>query len=312
MKLDRRIVLGLSCYALAASLAPIRVALAEAEIKALKLIESLGPLSIVRTLLDLLRPALQQELKCDVAVQTVPGHDGFDAIHAVLAPGGSELRLLGTAIMATQYAEGMVKTDIRLEALVPIVKLTNGFSVALFAKQGGPLKAWSDLAAAKPLKVSCPERATASYVAALMMERKGGIATEVSLRPSIAEVMDDVTTGRADVGIARTTLVAGQLDRLQPIISFGAERSGVLSHTPTFAEVTGKPKLAFAESVGVFAPPRERTLAARLTAAFIAAGDDPDVLDRAEAANLPLAIRGPDIVVETMKRNRRVLQRILG
>jgi len=311
MKLDRRSALALSAFALAASLAPVRRALA-ADIKSLWLVEPVGKPSVTWSILDLIRPALQQEMACDVEVQTVLGHYGFDALKTILEPKETEPRLLCTAIMGRQYAERISPGEVRLKSLTPIVKLTNGFSVALFARRGGPLKAWSDLAAAKPLKVSCPERATASYVAELMMERKGGIATEVSLRPSIAEVMDDVTTGRADVGIARTTLVAGQLDRLQPIISFGAERSGVLSHTPTFAEVTRKPKLAFTESVGVFAPPRERTLAARLTAAFIAAGDDPDVLDRAEAANLPLAIRGPDIVVETMKRNRRVLQRILG
>ena len=62
--------------------------------------------------------------------------------------------------------------------LLPIAKLTNGFSVALFAKQGSPLKTWAELAAAEtPLKVSSLQRATAAYVAALMIERKGGLAT---------------------------------------------------------------------------------------------------------------------------------------
>ncbi len=311
--LDRRTVLGLSGLALAASLAPVRLALAEAKIKALRLIEPLGPMAIPLMTLDLLHPALQRELKCDVAIQTIHGHDGFDAMHAVLAPGGPELRLLATPIMATQYAEEIVKTDIRLEALVPIAKLTNGFSIALYAKRGSPLKTWADVKAVKPpLKVSCLERATASYVAELMMERKAGIATKVTHQPSLPEVYDDVTTGRTDVGFAPTILMVKQLDRLQPIVSFGAARNAVLSQTPTFAEVIGNPKLAFTESLGVFAPPRERGIAGRLTKAFVAAGDDPDVLDQAEAANLPLAIRGPDILVETMRHNRRILQRILG
>jgi len=37
-----------------------------------------------------------------------------------------------------------------------------------------------------------------------------------------------------------------------------------------------------------------------------------DVNDEAEAADLPLAVNGPEVLVETMKRNERLLQRILG
>jgi hypothetical protein len=55
----------LSGFALAASLSLVRLALAEAKIKALKLIEPLGPMAIPLRTLDLLHPALQRELKCD-------------------------------------------------------------------------------------------------------------------------------------------------------------------------------------------------------------------------------------------------------
>jgi tripartite-type tricarboxylate transporter receptor subunit TctC len=302
-----------SGFALAAGLAPVRVGLTEEQWKTVRLVEPLGEQSNVWIALVLLRPALQRELQVEVAFQTVPGHDGFDAMQAVVAPTSTELRLFASPIMAVQYAQGIVKTDIRLEDLKPIVKLTNGFSVALFAKQGGPLKTWPDLATLKPLKMSTLPRATAGYVAALMMERKGAIATELTLRTTIAAVVDDVLTGHSSVGITRTTLVAKQRDRLQPIVCFGAERNSVLSQTPTFAEVVGNPKLAFTESLGVFASPKlEAAQAARVTKAFIAAGDDTDVLDRAEAANLPLAINGPDVLIDTMERNQRVLRRILS
>src|ERR1700675_1523563 len=120
MTLDRRTLLGLSGYALAASLAPVRLALAAGEIKALRLIEPLGKPSVVWTVFDILRPALQQQLKIEVVTQTVPGHDGFDAIHAALEAHEGETRLFGSAVMATQYAETIVKTDIRLADLLPI------------------------------------------------------------------------------------------------------------------------------------------------------------------------------------------------
>jgi hypothetical protein len=40
------------------------------------------------------------------------------------------------------------------------------------------LKAWQDLVAAKPLKVSSLMRSTATYLAGLMAQRKGGLAAE--------------------------------------------------------------------------------------------------------------------------------------
>ena len=46
--------------------------------------------------------------------------------------------------------------------------------------------------------------------------------------------------------------------------------------------------------------------------AFIAVGEDPDVNDEAEAADLPLAVSGPEVLIETMKRNEGLLKGILG
>jgi tripartite-type tricarboxylate transporter receptor subunit TctC len=263
--------------------------------------------------LDLIRPALQQEMACDVEVQTVLGHYGFDALKTILEPKETEPRLLCTAIMGRQYAERISPGEVRLKSLTPIVKLTNGFSVTLFAKRGGPLKSWADVAAAKPLQVSTLQRPTATHLAELMMERKGNIATEVTMRDAIPDVVDDVMSGRSAAGIINTIYIAKQLDKLQPIVSFGAARNAMLGQTPTFAEVTGNSKLAFTESVGVFASPKiSHSTAALLTDAFVTMGQDPDVIDRAEAANLPLAISGPNVLLAAIKRNERVLQRILG
>ena len=76
-----------------------------------------------------------------------------------------------------------------------------------------------------------------------------------------------MSAGRSALGIIPTNLITKQLDRLQPIVSFGAKRNAVLNKTPTFAEVTGNPKLAFTESVGVFASPK---LAPAVAAEFTA------------------------------------------
>jgi tripartite-type tricarboxylate transporter receptor subunit TctC len=313
MTINRRTLLGVSGYALAGSLLSARLARAAAEMKTLHLLTSVGKPVISWTTLDVLRPGLQQDLKKEVVLRAVPGHDGLDALHELLQAGAEEPRLFGAAVMATQYAWRIIKAEVRLEGLMPIAKVTNGFSLTLFAKQGGALKSWADLASApKPIKVSSLQRHTAAYFAVLMMERKGGLAPDVTFREAIGEVIDDVMAGRSPLGVANTTLVAMKQGQLQPIVSFGAQRNAMLSQTPTFAEVTDNPKLAFTESIGVFASPKlDPALANRLTKAFMAAGGDISVQGMAEAANIPLAVSGPEILTETMARNEGVLKRVL-
>ncbi len=146
------------------------------------------------------------------------------------------------------------------------------------------------------------------------MARKGGIAGEAAMTKGIPDVIEDVVSGRSAVGIVATTYVARQLDVLQPIVSFGAGRNAMLSQTPTFAEVTGNPMLAFTESFGIFGSPKmEPGMAARLpTKASAATGQNRAVADGAEAANISLAVSGPEVLAETLERNQRVLEGLLG
>jgi tripartite-type tricarboxylate transporter receptor subunit TctC len=197
--------------------------------------------------------------------------------------------------------------------MTPVVKLMNGYSVTLFTTRGNPLRTWAQVRAAKPLKVSSPAPASAAYLAALMMQRKGHVSAQITPRGSIGEVIDDVNSGRAAVGILPTVIVATNQDQFQAILSFGAEQSAMLTGVPTFAEATGDPKLAFTDSIGVFGSPQlDSGLAARLSNAFILAGGDQDVQDQAEAENIPLVLNRAPVLVATMERNQRVLQRILG
>jgi tripartite-type tricarboxylate transporter receptor subunit TctC len=309
MKLDRRAVLGLSGFALAAGLAPLRPARA-ATMNSLHLFMAAGRPSLIWAIFDLLRPGLQQLLNCQVILQAVPGHGGFDAIHAMLQGNDQDVGLVGVDVMASQYG---AKTDIRVEDMTPVAKLMNGYSVTLFTTRGNPLRTWAQVRAAKPLRLSSPAPASAAYLAALMLQRKGHVAAQITPRGSIMEVIDDVNSGRAAVGILPTVIVATNLDQFQAILSFGAERSAMLTGVPTFAEATGDPKLAFTDSIGVFGSPQlDSCLAARLTNAFILAGGDQDVQDQAESENIPLVLNRAPILVATMQRNQRVLQRILG
>jgi tripartite-type tricarboxylate transporter receptor subunit TctC len=308
MRLDRRSVLGLSGGALLAGLAP-RLVRAQ-QMQRLRLIEPQGRPSLIWGMFYLMQPGLQQLLNCNVGLQTIPGLNGFEAIHAVLQSSDDDVGLFGAEVMSTQYSE---KTDIRLENMTPIAKLMNGFSVALFARRGGP-QTWAQLAAAKrTIQLSTQGYATATYIAALMVQRKGRLPVHINLRRTIDQVIGDVNSGQTDVGLLPTIIVARNQDRFQPILTFGAEKSAMLNGFPTFSQVTDNPKLSFTESIGVFGSPQlSPDLAARLTNAFILAGNNPDVQDQAEAADVPLALNRPNVLVATMERNKRVLERILG
>jgi tripartite-type tricarboxylate transporter receptor subunit TctC len=312
MLFGRRSILALSAYVLASGHASVARALA-AEISSLRLVDYVGKPTVPAAVLDILRPALQRQLKCDVQVETILGRSGLEAVESILVVEPGKPRLFCTPVMALQYSWKIAERGTPLERLIPIAKLTNGYSVTLFAKRGGRLKAWSDLAAVTPLKVSGPGQLAPGYLAELMMAHSGGLKTAASMHDGASAIIDDVLSGRCDVGIVNTILVVKQLDRLQPIASFGAARNADLGQTPTFAEITGNPKLTFTESIGAFASPKiDPAVAALLTKAFLAAGQDEDAIDRAEAEDLPQAINGAEVLVGAMKRNESVLQRILG
>src|SRR5262245_15191018 len=236
MAFDRRAFMGLSAGGLLASLAPGR---ALAQMMSVQLIEPQGRPSVIWTVFDLLAPGLQQLLNCPVSVRTVPGNDGFSAIYTMLQTDDQNIGLFGAEVMATQFTE---KTDIRIEEMTPIAKLVNGFSVTLFTRRGGPISSWEALRTHKSVKIHTSLRTTASYIAALMLQRKAKLAIEVLPTASIDDVFTDVGSGEAAVGILPTVIVARNQDQLQPILSFGAARSAMLTGIPTFAEVMGNPK----------------------------------------------------------------------
>jgi tripartite-type tricarboxylate transporter receptor subunit TctC len=315
MRINRRRFLQLTAAGLAVAAAPLGAA-AAAAIPSLRIIEPLGKPSVIWTTSNALVPGLGRVLQCPVALETVLGDDGYNAIRAALKPVAGEVRLWGGAIMATQYVGATTNRDVKIDALMPVAKLSDGFSVCLFAKQGSAPQSWSDVTAAthdKPLKVSCLQRTTAAYVASLMLARKGGIAMDIVLRDTIGEVQADVVEGRASAGIIPTVLVRKQAAHLQPLVTFGAQRYAFLPDTPTFAELVGNPKLAFTESVGVLAPAGTAPdVAAALSAAFLSAAGDPDVVDDVEARDFPVIVSGAEVLRQTMERNRHVLERILA
>src|SRR5262249_23151 len=111
MMINRRMVLGLSGFALAGGLASTKLASAAAGMKGLHLVTYTGKPGLTWTTFDLLRPALQEELKAGVVVETVTGHEGLDAVQQVLQVAPDEPPLFGAALMAAQYAWRTMSAD---------------------------------------------------------------------------------------------------------------------------------------------------------------------------------------------------------
>ena len=316
MNIDRRHFMKMSGSALAAAPFLVPPALADKGIPRLRITEPFGNPSIAWTMLTALKPGLQARLNCGVETQTITGDDGLAALKAMLAAPSSEVCLFGGNIMVTQYIGATAGFDIPIDTLRPIAKLSNGFSVAVFAKRGGRFETWADVVRAskeKPVTLRTPQRNNAPSIAKLMIERWAPLPLDARQQPTIGEVIADVVEGRTDIGIIPTALVAKQPDLLSCLVTFGAKRSPIFGNTPTFAEITGNRKLSFTESVGVLGGPGlAADIAATLTDAFIAAAKDPDIMDNADLTDFPIVVNDADILRQTMERNRRVLKRLLG
>ena len=180
MNIDRRHFMKMSGSALAAAPLLVPPALADKGIPRLRITEPLGKPSVIWTTLTTLRPALQATMNCGVEIETITGNDGFAALKAMLGAPSSEVCLFGGAIMATQYIGATAGFDTSIETLTPVAKLSNGFSVAVFAKRGGRLESWGDVVKAskeKPVTLSTLQRNTAAYIAKLMIEHWAPAAT---------------------------------------------------------------------------------------------------------------------------------------
>ena len=163
MNIDRRHFMKMSGSALAAAPFLVPPALADKGIARLRITEPLGNPSIAWTMLTALKPGLQARLNCGVETLTITGDDGLAALKAMLGAPSNEVCLSGGNIMTIQYVGAPAGFDTPFETLTPIAKLSNGYSVAVFAKRGGRFETWADVVRAskeKPVTLRTPSATT--------------------------------------------------------------------------------------------------------------------------------------------------------
>jgi tripartite-type tricarboxylate transporter receptor subunit TctC len=211
-----------------------------------------------------------------------------------------------------------------LSRLQPIAKITRGFSTALVVNQFSDIKDWQSLLSTtrssqegSKLKAAMTGRDSTVGLLLALVERRTKLAFDAVGVASSSAAIELLLTRRAAVAAVdtRTALLHNARDRtkLRVIATSGAQRSPALPDVPTLAELVGDPKFAYTISYGLFAPLQTAsTVSARLTKALVGMKDDKSLQAQARLAQIPVQLEGPQAVVETIARDRRIAAGLAG
>jgi tripartite-type tricarboxylate transporter receptor subunit TctC len=211
----------------------------------------------------------------------------------------------------------IVYADVPELDLRPIAKLSRGISLALVVPSVSEWRSWSALTSAqhqKPLRVATAGTRTPTGLFATILAKLGGFRIEqVPVSSDLAAALE-VVDQHVDSAVVATfdikPLNMISNNALVPIITSGAGRSPDFPDTPTISEIAGDRTLDFTTSVSAYASrAMNDALAERLTRAFLAAGQASEAVMAATQMNFPLQVDGPEVVKETLERDRRVAMR---
>lgn len=275
-----------------------------------------GPQSTIATAVNLLQaPAAALFGAAITSVYPEPPHPMRQALEAVVTPGSDDIPLLAADVLAyVMWEEARVAQGLRqtLESLTPICKLTNGYSTTLFVATSSPIADWVDFAHSALSVPMTIADANGRSIHLRFLEIALSVYLGYRQVQTRADVFQAVISGTVAAGLIDTIgLLAFSRENpgwLRPILTFGGQRS-LLLQVPTLREVSGNHNLATTNSVALFGSARlEPTQLERLHLAFAEAATDPAVIAAAAALEFPLAVEDPDVVQETIARDRRVVR----
>jgi len=194
------------------------------------------------------------------ALRAMPGDHGFAPVSPFLAgaPGDRILVADTLTLMMNGVAQGRLSD---VERLVPVAKVTNGYSTALITGATSGLKSWADVVPAargRGLALAGSGRLSAYGPALAWVAAAAPGVTDVDA-PGNDLIIEAVRSGAAAIGVVTTDSIAAILARggetPTVLATFGAARSPAFPSVPTFAELTGDRQRAYTFSYSVFAPP---------------------------------------------------------
>jgi tripartite-type tricarboxylate transporter receptor subunit TctC len=262
---------------------------------------------------DGMENALGEPVTHDYAIGDSGGLAAMEVVDST--PDGKTLLVAEILNLALHDAHGASF----LPRLMPIAKITRGFSTAIITSQHSDIEDWAGLLAAEKarwLRAATTGPKTPVGMLLAMIERRLNLSFGKIETRSTTEAADLVRLRRADLAAVDTRLAllhnSRDNSKFRIIMTSGAKRSRELPRVPTFAEIAGDSKLAYTISYGVFAPARtDPAVAARLTAALMAARDDDDMHFQARLAGIPLQIDGPSAVLQAIARDKRVAENLI-
>jgi tripartite-type tricarboxylate transporter receptor subunit TctC len=210
--------------------------------------------------------------------------------------------------------------DKLLADLRPVAKLTRGKSAAIAVREDSALKDWQGVSTASKssvLTMAYPGGPAAILLA--MVKKSTGISFAKQETDGLGSSAVMLLSGKADLAIFGTdwTLTNNEKssakDRVRFLATFGAERHPELPNVPTFAEIVGDHKAALTHSVAVWsAATADKAFTDKATAALLSIAGNEAMHAEARKLRIPLQIDGPQVVLETLARDRRVLKDVYG
>jgi len=283
----------------------------------LSIVEPFGPGSPSELAIRVLRPALERQLKVRILVEHIGSANGDAALARVATAQPNGRTLLAIADASRIFHEYQRDLPFKLERLKPIAKLTEGISMALAMPPGSTVESWDKFVAAnrdKPATIAGfgPRSPSGLFLAMIENQLRTRFPTQrYDLDVEILAAM----ARDSEPGILPTASALAQpaLGRPAPVVllTSGARRHPNLPDTPTLAEISGNKRLAFTIAVGIFGPPGlSDATARRIGEALAEAGRDEEVKAEARRLVLPLTVNDSSVLIEAMKRARRVIQEL--
>jgi len=249
-------------------------------------------------------------------VRAMPGDHGFGPVAPFLAAAAGDRLLVADTLtlMMNGVAQGKLSD---VERLVPVAKVTNGYSTALIASATSGLKSWADVVSAargRGLALAGSGRLSAYGPALAWVAAAAPGVTDIDA-PGNDRIIEAVRSGSAGIGIVTTDSIAAVAVRggeaPTVLATFGAARSPAFPAVPTFAELTGDRHRAYTFSYSVFAPPGSAASFVESIARDLA-GPFPETLV-APLGQLGTRVAAGDapLVRETMQRDLRVARSFL-
>ena len=194
---------------------------------------------------------------------------------------------------------------------VPIIQLTNVPSV-LVVPAGSPLRTLADLVAAakkgQSVKIGTTALGTSSQLAAMLVEKAHGVKFSYIPHKSNGEVMTSVLGGHLDAGSVDISSAGPRISAqaVHPLGVYTDRRMPEFPSIPTMKEQGVEGTMGFYNIVIAPKGTPERVITV-IHDAFKRALMDPEVVEKARNANIPLAYLGPKESREHMDRSYELM-----